>query len=164
MNTLYLHIRFLLILILMTGCLSISAQGIGEVRFGSSREVASEAIFQLFGQPSSTDGNCYIYKNKEFEGFHWNEVLFRFTNDRLTEARFFMNQRSKYEARRKLTAISKVLAKKHVMSMDIEDDGNHFYAGGKSPLYYGHLFTLFISPREGRWTDQLRFGPFEFKN
>lgn len=164
MNALYRHIRPFLILLLTAVAVSASAQGIGDVRFGSSREVASRAIFQLFGQPSSTDDNCYIYTNKVFEGFHWNEVLFKFTGDRLTEARFFMNQRNKHDARRKLTVISKVLAEKHVMSMDIEEDGSYFYAGGKSPLYFGHLFTLFISPRDGKWTDQLRFGPFEFKD
>lgn len=164
MNILLVHVRSLFVVVLTAVSVSVSAQGIGQVRFGSSREVASEAIFALFGRPSSMADNCYVYTDKEFEGFHWNEVLFRFTNNRLTEARFFMNQRSKRDARRRLTAISKVLAEKHVMSMDIEDDGSCFYAGGKSPLYFGHLFTLFVSPRNGKWTDQLRFGPFEFKD
>lgn len=138
------------------------AQGIGNVKFGTSRAEATTAIKALFGEPSKSDNEMMIYTNKTFEGYKWNEVLFKFKNDKLTEARFFMNQKNKSQAKRELSAISKTLGKKHVMTEDIEDDGNTFYAGGKSPEFYGHLFTLFIAPRNGVWTDQLRFGPFKF--
>jgi hypothetical protein len=148
-----------LLLITTTLC---HAQGIGNVKFGSTRDVATKAIEDFFGEPSKIDDEVMIYTNKVFEGFHWNEVLFKFKDSKLVEARFFMNQKNKSHAKKQLTEISKTLSAKHVMTKDIEDDGNTFYAGGKSPLYYGHLFTLFISPRNGLWTDQLRFGPFKF--
>ena len=71
-----------------------------------------------------------------------------------------MNQKNKRMATAKMSAIAKVMEKDYSMSMDYEDDGNLFYAGGTSPLGYGRLFTIFISPRNGVWTTQMRFGPF----
>jgi hypothetical protein len=154
--------RKLLILAFLLASTTSFAQGIGNVKFGTHRNVATKAIKELFGEPSSRDAEMIIYTNKTFEGYHWDEVLFKFKGDILTEARFFMNQKNKNLARKQLTRISETLGKKHIMTEDIEDDGNTFYAGGKSPMAYGHLFTLFISPRNGIWTDQLRFGPFKF--
>ena len=53
------------------------------------------------------------------------------------------------------------MGKKYEISYDEEDGGDVFYKGGTSPLGYGKLFTIFTSPMDGRWTAQLRFGPFK---
>lgn len=155
-------IRSLLLAILLFSASLVQAQGIGEVKFGSSRQVAAMAIEAMFGEPTHSSEDVMSFRDKMFEGYKWDQVDFKFTDGKLTEARFYMDQKSKSLARRKQYSISRTLAKNHALSEDIEEDGSRFYAGGKSPIYYGHLFTLFISPRNGEWSNQLRFGPFKF--
>lgn len=139
-----------------------SAQGIGKIKFGSSHDVALKAIEATFGTPSKTGNDVVVFANKDFEGFRWDEVQFKFKNGVLNEARFFMNQKTKAKAKSELDVIAKALGKKHEMSVDYEDDGNRFYSGGHSPAGFGRLFQAFISPRKGAWSDQLRFGPYQF--
>ncbi|MGI6243036.1 MAG: hypothetical protein ACOYJK_05830 [Prevotella sp.] len=151
--------KFVLGLCLMFAITS-NAQGIGNVRFGTAYDEAMACIKAILGTPIAADASVVTYKDVSFKGFKWSEITFTFKNGRLAEARCYMNQRSKRAASSKVTDIAKVMAKDHVMSMDFEDDGNKFYAGGKSPEGFGHLFTIFISPRNGVWTTQMRFGPF----
>ncbi len=153
--------KVLLVLSLM-GTIIANAQGIGNVRFGTQHAEAMEEIKSVFGEPSFSDGDMALFTNKEFEGYTWNEVMFKFKDGILNEARFFMKQKNKSAACKEQEQIAKAMASKHVMSKDIEEGGTPFYAGGQSPLRYGHLFTIFISPRGGAWTNQLRFGPFKF--
>lgn len=68
------------------------------------------------------------------------------------------------KAKAELENIAKNLNKKHALSQDYEEDGSRFYAGGLSPKGIGRLFTVFVAPHNGQWSDQLRFGPFKFKN
>ena len=137
-----------------------NAQGIGKVRFETAYDEAVPCIEAILGTPVAADANAITCKNVSFKGFKWSEITFKFKEGRLTEARCYMNQRNKKAATSQLSDIAKVMEKEHVMTMDFEDDGNLFYAGGTSPMGYGHLFTIFISPRNGIWTTQMRFGPF----
>lgn len=140
------------------------AQGIGNVQFGSTYEEATARIAEAFGHPAHVTSDEIVYKNKLFEGFKWNQVTFRFRNGQLCEARFYMDHKSKWKAKTELESIAKNLSKKHALSLDYEEDGTRFYAGGLSPLGIGRLFTVFVAPRNGQWSDQLRFGPFKFKS
>ena len=58
--------------------------------------------------------------------------------------------------------VAKVLKRSHAITKDYEDKYTAFYKGGRSPMDFGHLFTIFVSPYKGGWTTQLRYGPFEF--
>lgn len=144
--------------------LQASGQGIGNVRFGASFEDAVTHIKEKFGDPVKATGDEVVYANTLFEGFLWNHVMFRFQEGRLCEARFYRNHKNKIQAKAELESIAKSLGKKHELSQDYEEDGSRFYAGGQSPLGIGRLFTVFVAPHNGQWADQLRFGPFKFKN
>jgi len=137
-----------------------NAQGIDNLRFGTAYNDALTLIKAQYGSPLSIDSESVTYKNVSYQGFKWNEVVFKFTNGKLSEARYYMNQKNKILATKRITDIAKTMEKTHVITKDYEDDGNLFYAGGKSPMGFGHLFTIFVSPRNGVWTSQLRFGPF----
>lgn len=143
---------------------TLRAQGIGNVRFGSSYSEAVGRIREAFGEPVLANGDEMVYADKSFEGFCWNRITFRFKSGKLCEARFYMNHANKQKAKAQLENIAACLAKKHSMSLDYEEDGTRFYAGGLSPLGIGRLFTVFVAPHNGQWSDQLRFGPFKFKN
>lgn len=153
---------FLIVLSLAFASVS-NAQGIGNVQFGSTYEEATARIVETFGHPAHATSDEIVYNNKSFEGFRWNKVTFRFRNGQLCEARFYKDHKSKWMAKTELDSIAKNLSKKHAISLDYEEDGTRFYAGGQSPLGIGRLFTVFVAPRNGYWSDQLRFGPFKFK-
>lgn len=154
--------------LLLALCLSLPslaiAQGIGKVKFGASYDETLENVKEAFGTPMQATFDEIVFTDKQFEGFVWNKITFRFRNGQLNEARFYMRHKSKTKAKSELEAIAKNLAQKHVLSLDYEEDGTRFYAGGLSPLGIGRLFTVFVSPYKGQWSDQLRFGPFKFKN
>ena len=140
------------------------AQSIGKVQFGTPLSEAKTEITAQMGNPSKATEQELCYTNKVFNGFKWNEIHFFFKDGKLNEARFYMNVKNKAAAKVQAKNVSKVLGKDNVMTEDYEDDGTPFYAGGKSPDGFGHLFTIFVSPRAGRWTTQLRYGPFELKH
>ena len=142
----------------------ISGQGIGNVRFGSTYEVAAMHIKETFGNPVKATDDEMVYANTLFEGILWNSVTFRFMEGRLCEARFYQDHKNKVKAKAELETIAQNLGKKHALSLDYEEDGNRFYAGGLSPMGIGRLFIVFVAPHNGHWSDQLRFGPFKFKN
>lgn len=144
--------------------LQASAQSIGKVRFGAPYNEAVSHIKEAFGTPLKTTDDEVVYANASYEGFLWNRVTFRFQEGRLCEARFYRDHKNKGKAKAELEDIAKSLSKKHALSQDYEEDGNRFYAGGLSPMGIGRLFTIFVAPHNGLWSDQLRFGPFKFKN
>ncbi len=154
---------FLLALCMLLPSLS-AAQGIGKVRFGASYEETLENVKETFGNPAQATLEEIVYTDMLFEGFVWNKITFRFRAGKLNEARFYLRQKSKAKAKSELEAIARNLGRKHMLSLDYEEDGTRFYAGGLSPLGIGRLFTVFVSPYNGQWSDQLRFGPFKFKN
>ncbi len=139
------------------------AHGFGEVRFGMVYDEALSSIKTVYGEPVVANSDVVSYYDVAYEGFRWDEISFRFTNGKLTEARCYMNHKNKGTAAKQLSAIAQAMQKSYAMTMDYEEDGNVFYAGGKSPVGIGHLFVVFMSPRDRMWTSQLRFGPFRFK-
>jgi|LAHS01.1.fsa_nt_gb hypothetical protein len=151
--------KILLVFCFLVG-LSVRAVADGSLEFGSSYHDAIVSIKAQLGSPVTESSDTLIYKNIDYCGFRWDQVVFRFRNGILTETRCYMYQANKDRAVGRLSAIAKEMEKTHVMTMDYEDDGTVFYAGGRSPEGYGHLFTIYASPYRGRWSAQLRFGPF----
>ena len=62
-----------------------------------------------------------------------------------------------------MKSLVKKMETRYSVSYDEEDGGTAFYKGGNSPLVIGCLITIFVSPYQGKWTCQLRYGKFQFK-
>lgn len=154
--------RLLFVVCILSMVHTLYAQGIGNVKFGTPREVAVHEIELLFGAPSALSDDQMIYTNRDFEGYRWNEVVFNFKKGKLTEARFFMDKNNKTHAKKEMREMANYFGQKYSISDDIEEDGTEFYTCGRSPVGLGRLFTLFVAPRNAIWTTQLRFGPFKF--
>ena len=157
-------LKVLLLVACFLSVLQAFGQGIGKVRFGASYEEAVTHIKEAFGNPEKSTVDEVAYSNASFEGVQWNWVTFRFKEGLLCEARFYQDHKNKGKAKAELDNIAKCLSRKHALSLDYEEDGNRFYAGGLSPMGIGRLFTVFVAPHNGRWSDQLRFGPFKFES
>ena len=115
--------------------------------FGSRYPDAMRNIEAMLGKPTTeVDGKAY----------------FKFAQGVLVEARFICMTPTKSTSLRHLEDIAKVMKQSHDMTKDYEDRHTVFYKGGRSPMEFGHLFTIFVSPYKGRWSAQLRYGPFEF--
>lgn len=151
----------IVLLLLMLLSLTANAQGIGDVRFGSTHQEAMKNITALFGQPVNVSPDQCFFTNRTFMGMQFDEVHFNFQKGKLTEARFFKKQKSKHAAKSGMKELNDTLTKVYPTTMDLEDRTTPFYVGGASPAGFGHLFTIFVSPRNGAWSTQLRYGPFK---
>ena len=82
--------------------MTVSAQRVekvGTVQLGLPYNEALSAIKAEFGEPVSVSSDEVIYGKKNFRGFNYDEVKFRFKNGRFNEARFFMKVGSKVALR-----------------------------------------------------------------
>lgn len=161
--------KILLTLALMMP-LTMSARNDAEVagaRFGSSYEETLTTLKQNFGEPSAKSADQLVYLNKSFQGFNADrvEVGFQSLKDAhlLNQARFYFFCPNKVAAITKMKALAKKMELNYTVSYDEENGGVAFYKGGCSPLGIGSLFTIFVSPYQGKWTCQLRYGKFQFK-
>lgn len=137
-----------------------NAQSVCNAKFGMPYEEAVAHIKNVLGTPTTSQADRVVYKNVMFKGIRWSEMIFTFKDGKMTEARCYLNEKSKNAAKAQLHKLAKEMKKEHALSEDYEEDGTVFFAGGKSPVGMGHLFTIFLSPRNGVWTMQMRFGPF----
>lgn len=138
------------------------AHGLSTELFGTRYADALRNIESILGKPAKVDADKVIYNKVEYEGMKWDEAYFKFSDGQLVEARFYSRQAGKAKALRHLEEVAKVLKRSHAITKDYEDKHTAFYKGGRSPMDFGHLFTIFVSPYKGGWTTQLRYGPFEF--
>lgn len=132
---------------------------VATVSIGSEYQQALKDIKAEFGEPTSIQEQAIEFKNMTYHNFKFDLVIFKFKNDKLNEARFFMRAKNKIGADKKVEALSKELGKKHPLSEDYED-GSYFYKGGLSPKGIGHLFTISTAKRQGVWNAELTYGPF----
>lgn len=144
--------------------LSVDARFLDTDFFGERYDVAKETIVEMLGTPREMLGEDEIrYDSVEYNGMVWDEAYFRFTEGLLTEARFYSKQLNKTSALHHATEIAATMKKRHAMTKDYEDRRTFFYKGGRSPMKFGHLFTIFVSPFRGGWSTQLRYGPFKLE-
>lgn len=154
---------FLLSFFLFIPCF-VSALGnakIGNIVFGDDYNKALTAIKQNFGVPDIVDKSVVEYKNKNHFGVNFDKVIFRFTDSKLVEACFISYKNSKNTANKSIQVLADIIKSDYDLSMDIEDDGTYFYKGGLAKSMDGRLFTLFIRKYSGRWTIQMRYGPYK---
>lgn len=141
--------------------------GVAGVIFGSSYDETINAVKGTFGEPSSKACEKLVYLNKSFEGVRVDRVELGFQNlngvATLNQARFYIVCPNKSAAVAKMKVLAKKMQVKYSVSYDEEEGGVAFYKGGNSPLGIGNLFTIFVSPYQGKWTCQLRYGKFMFK-
>lgn len=150
--------------ILMTLCLMFAtltqAQDLKKLKFGTIFDDAIINIKSSLGEPTTSDTSLVVYQNIHYRGLKWDKITFKFAQQKLCEVRCYMNKKNKQQALTQLSTIAKTMKKDYPITMDFEDDGSVFYAGGVSPMGFGHLFTIFVSPHKNSWTAQMRFGPF----
>ena len=155
-------------LVILFGIVSMSlhAEGLNigaeSLNFGTPYLNILTNVEAEWGKPTTNDDGNIHYCNVALYGTKWDEVGLFFKNGVLVEARCYVSQKNKLMATRKLSTVARMMKDKHAMTCDYEEDGSLFYVGGKSPNEIGHLFTLFIAPHQGKWSTQLRFGPFSY--
>ena len=154
------------LLVSMTMSAAQDAEVAGAI-FGSSYDETINAVKGTFGEPSSKTSEKLVYLNKSFEGMRVDRVEFSFQDlngvSKLNQARFYIVCPNKSAALAKMQLLAKKMQAKYSVSYDEEEGGVAFYKGGNSPLGIGNLFTIFVSPYQGKWTCQLRYGKFMFK-
>ena len=150
--------------------LTMSAQKSEQVAgatFGASYDETVTALKGNFGEPNTKTDNQLVYLNKNFEGLKADrvELGFQQTNgeSKLNQARLYFFCPNKAAAVAKMKALAKKMGTKYTISYDEEAGGTAFYKGGCSPLGIGNLFTIYVSPYQGKWACQLRYGKFQFK-
>lgn len=153
--------RICFLTVVLSVCASSWGDGLSARFFGLCYDDARKNIAEMLGKAAEVSGEDGIrYKDVEYDGMMWDEACFRFTDGVLTEARFYSVQTSKAAALRYAETIALKMGKEHSLSKDYEDRRTFFYKGGRSPMDFGHLFTIFVSPYRGGWSTQLRYGPF----
>jgi hypothetical protein len=158
-----IKLTFILSLLTLFPCTtSASDTGkIGDIQFGDNYNIALKAIQKDFGVPSKADNSEIEYENKSYLGVNFDKVIFSFKNSKLVEARFISYKNSKYAANKSIKIFANKIKSDYDLSMDIEDNGSFFYKGGVAKTLDGRLFTLFIRKDLGRWSVQMRYGPFK---
>lgn len=135
--------------------------------FGSTYEETVTALESKFGMPYSKTTDKLVYLNKNFEGMKADRVELGFQeldgSTKLNQARFYFLCANKAAAVAKMKALAKKMGEEYNISYDEEDGGTAFYKGGNSPLGIGNLFTIYVSPYQGKWSCQVRYGKFLFK-
>lgn len=161
--------KLLLALALMF-TLTMSAKQDAEVAgasFGASFTETLTALKGNLGDPNNQASDKLVYLNKNFEGMKADRMEFGFQtlngSNVLNQARVYFYCANKAAAVAKMKLMAKKLGQKYPVSYDEEDGGTAFYKGGQSPLGIGSLFTIFVSPYQGKWTCQVRYGKFTFK-
>lgn len=150
--------------------LSVNAQqsiGVAGANFGASYDETLATLNEKFGAPSSKSETQLVYLNKMFEGMKADRVEMGFQElngaTKLNQARFYFCCANKSAAVAKMKALAKAMQAKYDVSYDEEDGGTAFYKGGRSPLGIGSLFTIYVSPYQGKWACLLRYGKFQFR-
>lgn len=147
------------------GCLFAHAQSqvkVGSIVLGTVYHEALDAMKAEFGEPAMVSTTQVAYKNVHFKGFKFDELYFNFRNNKFCEARFYIGALNRNVAVNMKESLAKAFGESYNLSMDLEEDGSTFYKGGRGPSGIGHLFTIFTAPDHGRWTAQLRYGPFKY--
>ncbi len=160
----------ILIALALFSSLSVSANQDAEVlgvAFGSTCEETVQKLNKDYGTPKSQSADKLVYLNEMFEGFKADRIELGFQDlqgtTKLNQARFYFVCPNKAAAIAKMKSLVKKMKTRYSVSYDEEDGGTAFYKGGNSPLGIGCLFTIFVSPYQGKWTCQLRYGKFQFK-
>lgn len=161
--------RLFLGLALMVSLSMNARQGVdvAGAEFGSTYEETIEALQGKFGAPNTKETDKLVYLNKVFEGMKADRLELGFQElngtTKLNQARFYFLCANKAAAVAKMKALAKKMGEEYNISYDEEDGGTAFYKGGNSPLGIGNLFTIYVSPYQGRWSCQVRYGKFLFK-
>ena len=157
--------RYFIFALFMACCMTSYAQQesmVGNTKLGAVYEEALISLKAEFGEPEQESITQIKFKNVHFKGFKFDALCLNFRNNRFSEARFYMNASNKQAALHLKESLAKAFSQNQELSKDLEEDGSTFYKGGRGPLGIGHLFTIFSAPNNGRWTAQLRYGPFIF--
>lgn len=165
-----MHKKLLLAAMLMFSAMSyanVTAE-ISGVKFGMNYAEASKQFETQFGLPIAITPTQIAYKNKEYMGLKFQDVVFNFQKNQegdtfLNEARLTIKSSTRTQAQRWVEMIAKKLKEKYPgMTWDLEDDGTKFYKGGTSPVNNSYLFTVYMYRFQGQYLAVLRYGPLPY--
>lgn len=132
---------------------------VGSISLGTEYEVALQAFRAEYGKPIKVDNAKVEYKKIKYWGVLFDKVLFKFKEGKFNEARFFIYAKNKSVAIKNLSLLAQKMGTVYELAEDYEE-GSFFYMGGLPPKGIGHLFTISIANRQGKWDTELTYGPF----
>jgi len=139
-----------------------NVEKVGTVALGLPYSEAVAAIKAEFGEPVSASNDELVYSKKNYMGYTFDEVKFRFKNGKFNEARFFAKVGARGAAQRKMEDVAKKMGERYNLSRDVEEGNIWFYKGGRAPVGVSHLFTICTYPKQGSHGVELRYGPIRF--
>lgn len=148
---------------------SVSAQSIAGVSFGSSYESAKTALTNKWGKPVKIDNNTIIFENISYANHIFDVVHFCFQRD--NSGKSYMNRcifikKAKYrkDAVDKMNHFASVLSDKYFIWQVGEENEDFYLYGGESPLGDDkYLFSIdYIKYDSGGYAARIDYGPFEY--
>lgn len=136
---------------------------IRNLAFGTEYAIAATEIKHNFTEPTSKTLDMIVCDSIDYLNVKFDKVVFAFKESRLSEARFVIYYKNKWDARRGIQYMAAELKNYFDLSKDLEDDGSYFYKGGIAKSVDGKLFTLYVKKDNGRWSVQLRYGPYRLE-
>lgn len=162
--------KFIIILVTAMLFVSLSAQSIAGVSFGSSYESAKTALTNKWGEPSFIDKNCIGFEKVTYANHTFDNVYFDFQRDNngksyMNRCVFIKEAKDRNDAVNTMRHFSSVFSEKYgFIRQTGQDDEDFILRGGKSPLGDGnYLFTIdYINYPSGGYAARIDYGPFEY--
>ena len=123
-------------------------------------DAALAALKAELGEPAKAAAGEVEFANKTYQGMKFEKIVYFFSNNKLSGARFYAASPSKATAVKNMETLANKL-QSYKVARDTEDDGTPFYKGGESPVSYEHLFTIYTQKVGPKFMAILRYGPFE---
>ena len=151
---------------------SLSAQSIAGVSFGSSYESAKASLINKWGKPARIDNNSIAFDYVSYANLSFDNVIFGFQRDNngksyMNRCIFVKHAKDRDEALEAMEQFHFVLQKKYLIYRVGEYDEDFYYYGGNSPL--GDDKDLFLidyikytDDAGGGYGARIYYGPFEY--
>lgn len=119
------------------------------IPFGSSYEKAEEILDNKYGSSSYlSDKNTIVYLNKSYGGILFDSIMFLFQSDGyksyMNGCVFILEATSLSDAKEKRDRLYRNLSLKYEIVEGVDDNGNKYYYGGRSPVPFGIGFSIDI--------------------
>ena len=141
------------------------------IPFGSSYEKAEEVLDNKYGSSSYlSDKNTIIYLNKSYGGILFDRIMFLFQSDGyksyMNGCVFVLEATSLSDAKEKCDRLYRNLSLKYDIVEGVDDNGNKFYYGGRSPVPFGIGFSIDIIKYDNKsknsYAARLMYGQYNY--
>lgn len=148
------------------------------VPFGATQKEVYDLLNGKFGNVSTLQNGDYVVQGVNYAKQHFDYIVFSFQSDGkrtyFNSCMFIITSNSKEDAMNYYKSFRYTLGEKYTMvDTTKEVDGFPFSAGGYSPLWDGHWYSLdnpyfmavqidVMSPGYGEYTFRLKYGPYPY--